>query len=153
MIWITHLTCGGFKWLKNVDGFDVNLVSEKSEIGCFLEVDLEYPDELHTLHNDYPLAPEKLAIPYAMLSDYCKKIADKYGIKVSNVKKVIANLANKTNYGLHYRDLQLYLSLGMKLTKIHKVLKFKQSDWMKKYIDFNTEKRGYAANNFEKDFF
>ena len=105
------------------------------------------------MHNDYPLAPEKLAIPYNMLSDYCKKIADEYGIKVGNVKKLIPNLGNKTNYVVHYRNLQLYLSLGMKLTKIHRVLKFKQSDWMKKYIDFNTEKRTNAANSFEKDFF
>ena len=65
---------------------------------------------------------------------------------------VIPNLSNKTNYVLHYRDLQLYLSLGMKLTKIHRVLEFKQSDWMKKYIDFNTEKRTNAANSFKKDF-
>ena len=131
-----YLPYGGFKWLKNVDGFDVNSVSEKSPIGYFLEVDLEYPDELHELHNDYPLAPEKLAVSSDMLSKYCKKVADKYEIKVGDVKKLIPNLGNKTNYVFHYKNLQLYLSLGMKLTKIHRVLIFKQSDWMKKYIDF-----------------
>ena len=82
-----------------------------------------------------------------------KKIADKYDIKVGDVKKLVPNLGNKTKYVLHYRHLQLYLSLGMKLTKIHRALQFKQSDWMKRYIDFNTEKRKNAANDFEKDFF
>ena len=69
--------------------------------------------------------------------------ADKYEIKVGDVKKLIPNLGNKTNYVLHYRNLQLYLSLGMKLneTKLHRVLKFKQSDWMKKYMDFSTFKQ------------
>ena len=148
-----YLPYGGFKWLKNVDGFDVNSISEKSPIGYILEVDLEYPDELHVLHNDYPLAPEKLAIPYDMLSDYCKKIADEYGIKIGDVKKLIPNLGDKTNYVLHYRNIQLYLSLGMKLTKIHKVLKFKPSGWMKIFIDFNTKKRKNAANTFEKNLF
>ena len=87
-----------------------------------------------------------------MLSGYCKKIADKYEIKVGDVKKLIPNLGNKTNYVLHYRNLPLYLSLGMKLTKIYGVLKFKQSDQMEKYINCNTEKRTNVANNFEKDF-
>ena len=88
-----------------------------------------------------------------MLSKYCKKIADEYEIKVGDAKKLISNLGNKTNYVVHYRNLQLYLSLGMKLTKIHRVLKFNQSDWMKKYIDFNAKKRMNAANDFAKDFF
>ena len=105
------------------------------------------------MHNDYPLAPEKLTVSSDMLSKYCKKFADKYEINVGDVKKLIQNLGNKINYVVHYRNLQLYFSLGMKLTKIHRVLNFKQSDWMKKYIDFNTEKRVNAANDFEKDFF
>ena len=138
----------GFQWLKNANEFDVMSINEKSPIGYFLKVDLKYLDELHELHNDYPLAPEKLAVSSDMLSKYCKKIADKYEIKVGDVKKLIPNLGNKTNYVVHYRNLQLHLSLGVKLTKIHKVLKFKQSDWMKKYIDFNTGKRTNAANSF-----
>ena len=81
-----YLPYEGFKWLKNVDKFDVMSINEKSPIGYFLEVDLEYPDELHELHNDYPLAPEKLAVSSDMLSSYCKNIADKYVIKVGDVK-------------------------------------------------------------------
>ena len=127
----SYLPYGGFKRLKNVDGFDVNSVSEKSPLGYILEVDLKYSVELPALHNDYPLAPEKLVIDYDMLSDYCKNIASECDIKVNDIKKLIPNLGNKTNYVLHYRNLQLYLSLGMKLTKTHRVLKFKQSDWMK----------------------
>ena len=87
-----------------------------------------------------------------MLSKYCRKPADKYEIKVGDVKKIIPNLGNKTKYVLHYRNLQLYLSVAMKLTKIHRVLKFKESDWIKKYIDFNTEKRKNAANEYGKHF-
>ena len=136
--------------VKKGDNSDANLISKQSPIGYILKVDLEYPDELHKLHDYYPLSPEKLAIPYD-LSDYCKKIADKHGIKVGDVKKLISNLGDKTNYVVHYRNLRLYLSLVMKLTKIHRVLKFKQSDSMKKYIDF--KKRINATNNFEKDFF
>ena len=147
-----YLAYEGFKWLKNVDKFDVMSINETSPIGYLLEFDLGYPDKLHELYNDYPLAPQKLAVSSDMLSKCCKKIADKYEIKVGDVQKLIPNLGSKTNYVVHYRNLQLYLSLGMKLTKIHRVLKFKQSDWMKKYIDFNTEKRMNAANDFEKDF-
>ena len=111
-------------------------ISEKRPIGYFLEVDLKYPDELHKLHNDYPLAPEKLAISSDILSKYCKTIADKYEMKAGDIKTLIPNLGNKTNYVVHYKNLQLYLSLGMKLTKIHRVLEFKQSGWIEKISRF-----------------
>ena len=83
---------------------------------------------MHDLHNDYPLAPDKLEINENMLSKYCLNIANKYGIKVDGVNKLVPSLGNETKYAVHYRNLQLYLSLGMQLTKIHEGLKFKQSD-------------------------
>ena len=112
----------------------------------------EYPDELHELHNDYTLTPEKLEISHNMLSNYCSSIAGKYGIKTGGVNKLDPNLGNKSKYVLHYRSLQLYISLGMKLVSFHRLLNLKQSNWLKKYIDFNTSKRKNTANSFEKDF-
>ena len=131
----------------------MNYFSENSSIGYILKIDLEYPSILHDLHNDYPLAPEKLEISQNMLSKYCFNIANEYGIKIGGFDKLVPSLENKSKYADHYRNLQLYLSLGMKLTKVHRILKFKQSDWLKKYIDFNTDKGKNAANSSEKDFF
>ena len=88
-----------------------------------------------------------------MLSKYCSDIADEYGITIGGVNKLVPNLRNKRKYVVHYRNLQLHLSLGMKLTKVLRVLRFKQSDWFKKYIDFNTDKRKNAANIFEASYF
>ena len=135
-----YLPYGEFKWLKSVDELDIMSINKKTDVGHILEVDLKYPKELHKLHNDYPLAPEKLAVNNGILSNYCKSIADKYETKVGDIKKLIPNLGNKTKYVVHYRNIQLYLSLGMKLTRIYRALQFKQSNWMKKYIDFNTKK-------------
>ena len=75
------------------------------------------------MHDDYPLDQEKLAVSTDMLSKYCKKTADKYEIKVGDVKQLIPHLGKKTKYVLHYRNLQLYFSLEMKLTKAHIELK------------------------------
>ena len=88
-----------------------------------------------------------------MLSGYCKKIAEKYKISIGLVSKLIPTLRDKKEYALHNRNLQLYLDLGIKIKKIHRVLKFDQSPWLKQYIDFNTEKRKHAKNSFEKDIF
>ena len=118
---IQYLLYGGFKWLskEEIDDFDLNLVKENSLPGYILKVDLEYPSELHDLPNDYPLAPEKLKISQNMLSKYVSDIVDEYGIKVGGVNKLVPNLGNKSKYVVHYRNLQLNLSLGMKLSKIH----------------------------------
>ena len=102
--------------------------------------------------NDYPLAPEKMRVSKDMLSDYCLSIAEKYDVKVGDVAKLIPNLRDKSCNVLHYRALQLHVSLGMVVKKIHRVMKFKQSDWLKSFVMFNTAKRMNVANEFEKAF-
>jgi len=117
-------------------------------------VDLDYPAHLHESHNDYPLAPEKVVITPDMLSPYSKNLAENLGVKhLSNVEKLVPNQKPKRNYVVHYRNLQFYLAMGVKLVKIHKILEFDQSRWQKPYIDFNTAKRQVAANAFEKDLY
>ena len=69
------------------------------------------------------------------------------------VNKLVPSLRDKIKYVLHYKNLQYYLSLGMKLIKVHRILKFKQSNWLKEYIEFNTEERKNAVSEFEKNFF
>ena len=105
------------------------------DMPCILEVDLEYPEELYNLHNDYPLAPENIKL------------------KGSTISKLIPNLYNKQNYILHYTNLKLYESLGIKIGTIHRGISFKESEWLKTYIDLNTSLRTKATNEFEKDFF
>ena len=117
----------GFEWMK------VDELETWELYSCILEVDLEYPENLHDLHNDYPLAPEQIV--------------------VNKVSKLIPNLGNKKKYVLHYENLKQYLKLGLKLTHIHNGIKFKESPWLEKYISLNTKLRTEAKNEFEKDFF
>ena len=133
-----HLPTRNFKWMD-----DGELMSWKKHgssnrgrqrrYACILEVDLEYPKELHDLHNDYPLAPERLVL--------------------GKVEKLVPNLNDKIKYVIHYENLKLYESLGLKITKIHRGIKFEESTWLKQYIDLNTNLRANANNEFEKDFF
>ena len=127
----------GFKWLTSGEMeklFKNQVVQVWEKIPCVLEVDLEYPKELHKSHNDYPLCPERVK---------CDK----------GVEKLIPNLRDKTKYVIHYKNLMQCLKLGMKLKKIHRGVKFVESNWLKPYIDKNTNLRSQAKNNFEKDFF
>ena len=87
-----------------------------------------------------------------MLSNYCTNIANDYRTKIGNVNKSFPNLDNKSRYVLHYKNLQLYLSLGRKIVCVHRILKFKQFDWLKTYIDFNTDKRKMLETLLKKSF-
>ena len=117
--------------------------------GYILEVDLEYPPEIHDLHNDYPMAPEIKEIPFEQLSPLQKQMCPAY----KPYRKLTMNLMDKKNYVTHYRNLQFYVRHGLRVTKIHRVLKFTQEPWMAPYIDFNTQKRTVAKNDFEKNLF
>ena len=122
--------------------------------GCIVMVDLEYPEELHDLHNDYyPLAPEPKKVIYDMLSPYAKKLKEQLNIGDDVCKKLVPNLMSKHKYVLDIRNLDYYVKKEMKVTKVHRVITFSQSPWLKSYIDFNTDKRKVAKNTFEKDFF
>ena len=135
-----YLQYGGFKWVK-VNNEAVNTILNKSDIslyGYFLDVDLDYPEELHDSHNDFPMAAEKIKIEDDMLSPYYSEIKKEYDIKTGGINKLAPNLMPKKNYAVHYRNLQYYFSQGLILKKVHRILEFKQSDWMKLYIDFNT---------------
>jgi hypothetical protein len=144
-----YLPYKNFKWI-NPETFDLNKVEINSKIGHILEVDLEYPEELHDLHNEYPYCPEHSDITYDMLSSYSANIISKTNSK-SN--KLIATLRKKEKYVIHERNLKQAVDAGLVLSKVHRVLEFKQKPWMEKYIDFNTDKRKQAKNDFEKDFF
>ena len=127
----------GFKWMTSGEMeklYDNQILQVWEKTPCILEVDLEYSKDLHDLHNDYPLCPER--------------------VKCENgVEKLIPNLRDKTKYVIHYRALIQCLKKGMKLKKIHRGIKFVESEWLKPYIDMNTKLRAKAKNNFEKDFF
>lgn len=142
---IEPLPYGGFRWLSSdeIDSLDWCNVSDDGNKGYVLEVDLLYPKELHTKHSDYSLAPERKVPPPSTLGNGTKK----------RVQKLLNTLDSKTRYVLHYRNLKYYTSLGLQLTKIHRVIEFSQSAWLQPYILFNTEKRRNSRNSFEKDFF
>ena len=108
------LPTSGFKWIDPKE-FDLNNYTSSSSKGCVLEVDLEYPKELRELHNDYPLAPDKIEIKREMLSDYQLKMADLYNISICNIKKLVLNFFDKEKYMIHYEHFQLYLRLELKL--------------------------------------
>ena len=167
------LPTGGFYWDDNLTKYSEDYIKRMRDDdpeGCLLEVDLEYPQHLHDLHDQYPLAPEHLDVKREMLSQHQQDLADSLGVKIGGGEKLCLTLLNKKNYRCHYRNLRWichayvmylmfdfihifrqYLNLGMKLKKVHRVLKFRQSAWISKYIALNTSLRQRAACKAEED--
>ena len=122
----------GLEWMEQDELYNWKKLSDGEGTGRILEVGLEYPKELHELHNDYPLAPELM--------------------EINKIEKLIPNLNNETKYIIHHETLKLYEKLGHKITKIHRGIKFVESKWLEPYIMKNTNLRMQAKNDFEKDF-
>ena len=133
---LQKLPVNNFEWIKDTSQFNEDFIknyNEESDEGYFLEVDVQYLEKLHELHNDLPFLPERM--------------------KIEKVEKLVANLHDKTEYVIHIRNLKQALNHGLILKKVHRVIKFNQKDWLKPYIAMNTELRQKAKNYFEKDFF
>ena len=131
------LPTSGCKWIDAKE-FAFNKYTSNSSKGSVLKVDLEHPKELQELHNDDPLPLDKVEIKREKLPGYQLKIADPYNIPIGNVKKLVHDFFDKEKYVILYENLKLFLRLGLKLKKIHRVLEFNQSQWLKQYVKFNT---------------
>ena len=127
--------------------------SKNSSRGYILECDLTYPEKLHEKHRNFPLCPEKMEISPDMLSDFQRRCHKQLGTKAKASTKLVASFGKRVKYVIHYENLKLYLKLGMKLTKVHRILSFDQEPFLKKFIDFCTEMRQKATSSLEKNFF
>jgi hypothetical protein len=125
-----RLPTGNFKFLDDPDSFDATNIPDDSSTGYVIECDLDYPEELHDLHNDYPLAPESLLVTEEILSPYCNS----FGQKHVDCRKLVPNLMNKRKYVVHYMNLKFYLEKGLKLVRTHRVLSFDQLPEIFKHV-------------------
>ena len=126
------LPTGGFNWV-DVNPNKISELATRTDKGYLLEVDVSYPKELHNPHNDLSFMYERM--------------------EINGVEKLVPNLRDKKNYVIHIQALNQALQHGLRLDRIHRAIEFNQSPWLKTYIDFNTQLRTAAANDFEKDFF
>ena len=129
------------------------------DIGYYLEVDVSYPDETHDYLQEFPPGPEKKAptsqSPFqrSLLEEVAAAADRKKPSAAAAAQKLIATLDPKSKHIVHYRLLQKYVELGMKVDRVHKIIQFQQSAWMAPYIQLNSQLRGIATTDFEKDFY
>ena len=125
------LPTGGFKWV-DVNHNEISELATRTDKGYILEVDVSYPKDLHDSHNDLPFMCERM--------------------EINGVEKLVPNLRDKKNYVIHIQASNQVLQYGLRLDRIHRAIEFDQLPWSKTYIDFNTQLRTAATNDFEKDF-
>jgi len=133
---MNKLLVGKFRFLlpEEIQNFEVNSISDDSPTGYILEVDLLYPPSLHSAHSAYPLCPEHVIVQQSMLSPTLEQMYDYVGTKHTPSTKLITNLNDKYYYVTHYKCLKFYLSQGMQLAKVHRILSFSQSAFMRPFI-------------------
>jgi hypothetical protein len=134
---------------EDIKNLDVMEIPDNGDYGYILSCAINIPTHLHDMFNDLPPLPEKIIVKDEWLSSYSRDLKDKFQIKPNKIPKVVPNLYNKDSITLHYVHLKLCIRLGLKLEKIHRVLRFRQSPWLKKIMTFNMEARKNASNPFE----
>ena len=142
----------GFKQVEDLSQFNEDFIKnyyENSDIGYFLEVDVEYSKKLFNLHKDLPFLPERKEL-FGLHKDLLSILDRK---KLENVEKLLGDIEDKKKYVIHIRALKQALNDGLILKTVHTVIQFNQKAWFKPYIDMNTGLRKKAKKEFEKDFF
>ena len=147
-----HLPYDNLKIDNNIKIETVLETSDENEVGYILEVDIIFPPEIHEKLKEYPPAPEILTPEDSWMSEYQLSLINKNNIKTKSVK-LVPHLMKHEKYCIHYRNLKYLISLGIKVEAVHNIVSFKQKQWLKPYIEFNTDMRTKARNEFEKDFF
>ena len=138
---------------NEISTFDVMTVDPDGDKGYFVECDIIYPENLHDSHSDLPMIPSHLNITKDILSDVSIHLGEKHGQKFKPQTKLAPTLESKEKYICHSSNLRFYLENGLILKKVHRVLSFTQSAWLKPYITLNTERRKNSKNSFEKDYY
>jgi len=146
------LPVGNFRFLseREVEELDIMSVKPDAPVGYIVECDLEYPEHLHDRDNEYPLAPEHMTVSRSLLSPFVENLIGPTRAWIPT-EKLIPNFYDKIKYCTHYRNLQFYVKRGLVIKKIHRILSFTQSPWLKSWIDLCTEQRKAAGSEFEAD--
>jgi len=152
---ICELPVGNFRFLTSdeIENFDVMSIRDDSPTGYVVECDLLYPASLHKTHSAYPLCPDHVLVEESMLSPTVAQMHAYAGTKHTPCTKLINDLNDKEHYVTHYKCLKFYLSQGMQLAKIHRIISFSQSAFMRRFIDYCNTHRQNAKTEFESSLY